>query len=102
MLDGDKKCQGQLEDLVSGSIPTPNCSCVYKFFWHLKREGLMRALNLTLRKMRQKLGISTKNKSRNSKATAPATYIETLNLQPGELVQVKSYQENFGNNKQIT
>lgn len=93
MLDGDKKCQGQLEDLVSGSIPTPNFSCVYKFFWHLKREGLTRALNLTRRKMREKLGISTKNKSRNTKPTAPAAYIESLNLQPGELVEVKSYHE---------
>jgi len=93
MLDGDKKCQGQLEDLVSGSIPTPNFSCVYKFFWHLKREGLTRALDLALRKMREKLGTSTKNKPRNSNAPAPAAYIETLNLQHGELVQVKSYQE---------
>jgi len=93
VLDGDKKCHGQLGDLVSSSIPTPNFSCVYKFFWHLRREGLIRAMDLTLRKMREKLGISTKNKSRNSKATVPAAYIDILNLQPGELVQVKNYDE---------
>jgi len=93
MLNEDKKCQGQLEDLVSCSIPTPNFSCVYKFFWHLRREGLMRALDLTLLKIREMLGVSTKNKPRNFQVTEPAAYIATLNLQPGELVQVKSYQE---------
>ena len=93
MLDGKKKCQGHLEDLVSCSIPTPNFSCMYKFFWHLKREGVIRSLGLILRKVRGRFGISTKNKPCNSKEKVASAYQETLNLQPGELVQVKSYQE---------
>jgi len=28
VLDSDRKCQGQLEDLVSCSIPMPNFSCI--------------------------------------------------------------------------
>ena len=61
--------------------------------WAVRRKGL----RWTLQRIAARIGISTARKTESSDgqraASTPSPYCEALNLQPGELVEVKAEEE---------
>jgi len=92
-VSSDKKmCHGQFGGLM-GCSQAGHLNLVRKFLWHVKTNGLRRAFGLTVSKARRVFNMKGKNKSSVIGQKEPSTYDEVLNLEPGELVEVKSEEE---------
>lgn len=98
MSDDNKLCHGQIECLNASSTRIRlhfafKMLCRLRSFlantvWHLKIRGVVTTSELAFFKVLKAIGIKKKVKPRSV-----AVCDEVLNLQPGELVEVKSEQE---------
>lgn len=93
-MESEKRtsCHGQYDCLVqSGDSDIGN---VTKFCYHVKRVGLREAVRRTVSKAMRLAGVKTARKKNAPAITKGVTAAdEVLNLQPGELVEVKSLEE---------
>ena len=103
MLDDKRFCHGQFDGLAACSeslnLKATNKS-LWKLkvtsshaLWHLKTKGLLKTLKLTLSKTLKFIGLEKKAKPSLARKKEQALYNEVLNLEPGELVEVKSEEE---------
>lgn len=86
-------CHGQYDCLVQSAAA--NVGNTTKFLCHVKRGGLREAIRRAVSKVMRLVGIKTARKEAAApvaKKVATAAD-EVLNLQPGELVEVKSLEE---------
>lgn len=86
-----EQCQGQHEDLVGWTEPTCYPNRAYKLLWQLRTHGLREAFDIARTRVRRFLA----DRRGGTKGAKPRTYAqgEVLNLQPGEVVRVKSESE---------
>ena len=92
-MSSDKKlCHGQFGGLM-GCSQAERLNLVRKFMWQAKTNGLRRAFGLTVSKARRVFKMKRKNKSSVIGQKGQSTHDEVLNLEPGELVEVKSEEE---------
>ena len=92
MSSDNKSCHGQYDNLI-GCSQADNLNLIRKFLWQLRTNGLRSAFKLTLSKVRRVIGIKRKSGSNVMGQKEQPTYEEVLNLEPGELVEVKSEEE---------
>jgi hypothetical protein len=87
-----KQCNGQYDDLAQAAAS--NYGVPTKFVYHIKRAGLREAIRITFAKAMRLAGLRTaRRKSTPVKQKTNKIEGEVLNLQPGELVEVKSLEE---------
>jgi hypothetical protein len=86
-----KPCQGQHENLIAWTEPLPYPTRAYKLLWQLWTRGLREALGTAVVRVRRFLA----DRRRGTQASKPrvCSPVEALNLQPGEMVRVKSESE---------
>ncbi len=93
-MESEKRtsCHGQYECLAqSGAADITNLT---KFCYHVKRVGPREAVRRTVSKALRLAGLKTARKKSARVAAGTGTPAEeVLNLQPGELVEVKSLEE---------
>lgn len=99
MPDEQKQCHGQFDCMVSGSDPLRLGFMLKKWwrlrnipihgFWHLRTKGVIGTLKVTIWKFLKIFGI----KEKTSAPEPIPLHEEVLNLEPGELVEIKSEQE---------
>ena len=87
----NEKCHGQFNTIILFSKPIFIPTRIFKFFWHLKNEGLRKAFStVTLRTRRF---LVSKGSLKKYSGKNKYTYEDTLNLQAGEWVRVKSEED---------
>ena len=88
-----RQCQGQHEDLVAWTEASRYPNRAYKLLWQLRTHGLREAFGIATTRVRRFL--ADRRNGTKAKGTARRAYSsgEVLNLQPGELVRVKSESE---------
>lgn len=84
-------CHGQFGTLLRSSKSILCSTRLFKFFWHLKNEGLHKAIATTT--LRTKRFLTAKGISRSQPENTKLLYEEELQLQPGEWVRVRSEKE---------
>lgn len=92
-MSSDKKlCHGQFDGLM-GCSQAEHLNLIRKFLWQVRINGLRRALELTVSKFMRVFGMKRKSRSSVIRQKEQSTHDEVLNLEPGELVEVKSEEE---------
>lgn len=83
-----KACQGRHEDLMAWTEAARYPNRAYKLVWQFRARGLREAFGIAVTRVRRFLS----DRRGGVKASRPTTYspAEVLNLQPGEMVRVKS------------
>lgn len=86
-----KACQGQHEELIACTKGAPLRNRAYKLIWQFQTRGLSEAFGIAITRVRRFLT----DRGNGTKVVQPGTRssAEVLNLQPGELVRVKSESE---------
>ncbi len=85
-------CHGQFDALM-GCSQAERLNLIRKFLWQVRINGLHRAFGLTVSKAMRVFGMKRRNKSSVIGQKGQSTHDEVLNLEPGELVEVKSEEE---------
>jgi len=93
MSEQIRQCQGRHEDLVAWTEATRYPDRAYKFFWQVRTRGLREAFGIARTRVRRFL--ADRRNGAKAKGTTRRAYssAEVLNLQPGELVRIKSESE---------
>lgn len=86
-----ESCQGQFGTLIRSSKSILCSTRVFKFFWHLKNDGLRRAIATIV--LRTKRFLKTRGISHSQPERGKVPYKEALELRPGEWVRVKHEKE---------
>ena len=96
-------CQSQYDSLVSSSVrsePSAINKCLWTLrnvpshiLWHLETKGLLKTSKFVLAKALKRIGVKKKDNPSRERGETQSSYDEVLNLQLGELVEVKSEEE---------
>ena len=90
MAETKVTCQGEYSSLVHCSL-RPSCPTrPYKLFWQMKYCGLCEAFRITVLRIRRAVTTAGNGPSRQGSRTHKS---EVLDLQPGEVVRVKTEPE---------